>query len=527
MARIEILCPFCKKHRNVSKEWIAGKITYQQFSPCNHVSMRARLANHPKQGFKVVCLDCEVYVSKQHLSDHLDHNTVEIPIDRDYQWSDLFEYQRDTIEFVENAEFNAIIGHEQGLGKTPIAAKTLAYNRDKLFPTLIICPASITPNWRRELMRWLYRSGEKISENLPIIHNATCLPFLDDHNVHIISNMRISKPTILESAKQYGFKSLIVDECHHFKSDGSQRTKALIEIAKTVPYKILMSGTNVLNRTSEFFNALHIVAPHKFPTRYYLNQLCISDKMGRPLAIAPYYKERFNDLTKNCVIRYTKKELFKVLPPKLIEYTYVNVTDNKSFVNLYNALLEELETAISRISTEGYMNIIALMQKIWEYVAMAKTPHAIDKLLDFLVESENGEKIAIGTHHIAPREYIKKALVEKGYKYAEITSQDPFVKQEQEDMFREDPECRVLIASILGAGEGRNLHFCHNAIMMERYWNPAKEQQFQDRFYLRGKDPKNLEALKYEEPVTIDYILADNMSPVNTYFVYFSSWIEK
>ena len=50
-----------------------------------------------------------------------------------------------------------------------------------------------------------------------------------------------------------------------------------------------------------------------------------------------------------------------------------------------------------------------------------------------------------------------------------------------------ESKSRILIASTLAAGEGLNLQFCSDAILLERQWNPANEEQVEGRFHRFGQ----------------------------------------
>jgi SNF2 family DNA or RNA helicase len=65
---------------------------------------------------------------------------------------------------------------------------------------------------------------------------------------------------------------------------------------------------------------------------------------------------------------------------------------------------------------------------------------------------------------------------------------------------------RVMVASTLAAGEGLNLQFCSDAIMLERQWNPANEEQAEARFHRFGQ----------KNPVTVTYVLASET--IDEYF---------
>ena len=62
-------------------------------------------------------------------------------------------YQWDTTRFIEKADCNGLILHEQGLGKTVIACMLLKRNKD-LLPALIVCPSGLRLQWLAETIRW-------------------------------------------------------------------------------------------------------------------------------------------------------------------------------------------------------------------------------------------------------------------------------------------------------------------------------------------------------------------------------------
>lgn len=63
---------------------------------------------------------------------------------------------------------------------------------------------------------------------------------------------------------------------------------------------------------------------------------------------------------------------------------------------------------------------------------------------------------------------------------------DSFKRQELVDTFKNNGS-RIMVASQLAAGEGINLQFCSDAVMLERQWNPANEEQSEDRFHRFGQ----------------------------------------
>ena len=81
------------------------------------------------------------------------------------------------------------------------------------------------------------------------------------------------------------------------------------------------------------------------------------------------------------------------------------------------------------------------------------------------------------------------------------------------DKFRSDPNARVLVGNTLSLGTGHNLQVASECILMEREWNPSKEEQAEGRLPRPGQ--------------TADKITATYMTAVGTVDEYFATIVEK
>ena len=68
---------------------------------------------------------------------------------------------------------------------------------------------------------------------------------------------------------------------------------------------------------------------------------------------------------------------------------------------------------------------------------------------------------------------------------------------------------RILIASTLAAGEGLNLQFCSDCMIMERQWNPANEEQAEARFPRPGQTADKIMATYLIAAGTINDFLTE------------------
>lgn len=443
----------------------------------------------------------------------------------DDRWENFLPYQRDGIKFGADAGFKFLLGDEMGLGKTIQAIGLLRYFPEQTLPALVICPGAVTIKWQREFKKWF---NDKFSslEYAPFIHQESIGGLIDGQKLFIMSAGILSKPGMLKAIKAYGFKTLIIDESHQYKNENSKRTKALFEVASVIPQTILMSGTSVLNRVMEYYNTLHLLRPRRWFSKKQLASMCTTDMKGKPLALSNYSRETFFNETKSYILRRTKDEVLKDLPSKFITEEWVDFSNAKNLVQAYNNKLEQLEDFMDKMASDGLSTsssntLFGIIAELRHLVGTAKALRAIDYVSDLVTETS--EKICVGVHHrmgmgiLADSLHYKKCPSCKKVVFAckdneeetskdltectgcgadisnverrkplLISSESPETKQERLDKFREDPDQHILILSILGGGVGMDIQFCQNVLVIERSWNRALEDQFENRFHRIG-----------------------------------------
>jgi SWI/SNF-related matrix-associated actin-dependent regulator 1 of chromatin subfamily A len=405
---------------------------------------------------------------------------VETVFDRDEVFEKAFKYQKEGVEFIEKANFNCLVADEMGLGKTIQALLALRYHYEELTPALIICKASLIPNWIKEYFTW-------VNKDLPIAHTDGQVPVLPGYRVYITSMDILSKPQVFQSIQTIPFKLLIIDECHNFKNLNAKRTSALMKFAAGIPHKIALSGTPILNKPTEYFPTLNLIKPLHFPS---WNSFCYKwleydPNLKKYLTIRPDRRDSWFNFTSSFIIRREKSQVLKDLPPIRRNYIFCNAV-NKDFKKAYAKVLDELEMVLARLADKTsknakFMDVLALLARLRHLTALAKIPAGIEHILEFLESVQDG-KITVGIHHKDVSYWLEQGLREKGYNVITISGEDNAEqKMIKENEFRK-PENRVLIANIIAAGEGRNLQFCQNVLILERQWNLAKESQFEGRF---------------------------------------------
>lgn len=419
----------------------------------------------------------------------------------------LLPYQIDGVKFAEESGARCLIADEQGLGKTIQSLAVLQLHLDKLSPAVILTKTTLKLQWALEILRWTGKTAQVIQSSKEI-----AVPGFD---IYVITY------DILKSEKVFQFvqiRTIILDECQAIKNHLSGRAKAVQKIVANhkIEHIIGLSGTPIKNNAAEYFTILNLLDARRFGNfdrfvRYYCDsyESMYGYKVGglsRP--------DEFRELTKDLIIRRTKAEVLKDLPELTRRFHHVELAAN--LTNAYNEAGKELEELFYSDNDENTMtSMIAVMTTMRQITGVSKVNECIDFVTDFLLSTDR--KLVIFVHHKVVASLLKDGLnkwMQDG-NYPEVlnlsSDLDGDARAAVVQRFSE-PANRILIASTLASGEGLNLQFCSDAIMLERQWNPANEEQAESRFHRFGQ----------VNPVTVTYMLA-----TETIDEYFTEIVER
>ena len=427
-----------------------------------------------------------------------------------------FGFQVKTAEFAEAADCNFICAHEMGVGKTIIECLLLKRNFKKLTPCLIIVKSGLRLQWFAEILRW---TGE-IAE---IIQGSNDKPDFDMHDIFIISfdTLRLVRPVMTEAEIEQNeileeaqgdefdmsqkrvkikkikwdnticgqFKHIVIDETQMIKNPASSRTRSLQDIYKASmvvnkrpPRVVGLSGTPIKNKPSEYETMLQLVRPEVFwPGR-----------LGKMIKHDPYTNkeiglrdpEEFKRITKDWIIRYKREDVLPDLPKIFRQFRLAEMEG--SFMKAYKRTIKEFQQWMDiQEKSPAITDLLGWFSRMRHITGMAKIDPAVEFVEEFLLS--NNRKLVIFLHHkqtaeamhIKLSKYMRDGAFEEPLRlHSGLNDNQRFEVVEE---FKK-PENRVMIASQLASGEGLNLQFCSDALMMERQWNPANEEQCEARF---------------------------------------------
>jgi len=402
----------------------------------------------------------------------------------------LMPYQIEGIKRIEAANARAILADMQGLGKTVQALGLIKLHPAELLPAVIFVPATVKLQWHHEVVRWCGREGFLCQ----VISNGKEFA-APGFNIYIVTYEMAKNDNIWQYVKD-DIKFVVLDECQRIKNHLSDRAKAVQKLCKNVPHILPMSGTPIKNNAGEYFTVLNLVQPRRYPnyTRF-IEQECDSYNNGWGYKVGGLKNpNRFAEETRDFIIRRTKDEVLKDLPPLSRRFKHVEL-DGK-VKKAYTDLIKELDD-IMYDDTMGAMESgaakIAIMSKMRHITGLSKVPAVAEFIREFLESNPEDKKLTIFLRHLDVMDllaaecqpFLNEMALNKPLRISGTTSSDDRAKVALR--FREEPKSRLLFATTLAAGEALNLQFCSDAIIMEREWNPANEEQAESRFHRYGQ----------------------------------------
>ena len=397
-----------------------------------------------------------------------------------------YEYQRDGILFGLERH-RLLIGDEPGLGKTLQSIGIV--DTASAYPCLVICPSSLKINWQREF--------EKFTDKKALVlDNATrtSWPYLlgmGMFHVAIVNYESLKKFFVwdIKGGKTFTlkdvvfnrdinvFRSVIMDESHRLKDPTAQQTMFTRGIVDGKEWRILLSGTPVVNHAQDLVSQLAIMGR------------LLSDFGGRGKFLAQYgenenLSELSDKLYDTCMIRREKAKVLTELPDKQRTDLYVEISNRDEYdlaaADLAAYLREYTECTDREIRRKMRMEALVKFMTLRSLASKGKVKQATDFIKNFLA---NGKPLIV----FCSLKEIVKALQKQFPDAVRVTGDDNTAeKQAAVDAFQSG-EAQLIICSIKAAGVGLTLTASSNVAFVEFPWTYADCCQCEDRAHRIGQ----------------------------------------
>ncbi len=401
----------------------------------------------------------------------------------------LYPFQEKGVGFLEAKRGRALIADEMGLGKT---IQTLAWLQlhPELTPIIIVVPASLKLNWEREIEAWMTDPGtvQILSGTTPssLFYADT---FIINYDILFAWTAEIKriKPQVL-----------VLDEVHYTKNNQAKRTKAAKKLGKFIPHVIGLSGTPIVNRPIEIYNAINIIDRTVFPSQWdYTEKYCACkyNGFGWDVSGASNTEELNYKLTNSIMLRRLKKDVLPDLPDKVCSYIPIELDNTEDYRFAERNFISFIRQYKGKEAANKASNAAALaeIEGLKQLAVKGKLKQCINWIRDFL---ESDEKLVVFCTH----KFVVNALMEEFPKIAVKVDGSVTGKNRQlaVDSFQKLSTVRLFVGNIKAAGVGITLTAASNVAFIELPWSPGDVDQAGDRVHRIGQ----------KNSVTIYYLLA-------------------
>jgi DNA repair and recombination protein RAD54B len=454
----------------------------------------------------------------------------------------LRDHQREGVQFLYECVMGmrcegegAIMADEMGLGKTlqTIALLWTLMKQNPIYESqpvitkaLIVCPAGLVDNWRREFRKWLgnERIGVFVVDKSNKDKKITNFTMGKAYNVMIVGYemLRIVQDDLKKGS---GVDIVIADEGHRLKTANNKAMLAIQSL--NTERRIILSGTPLQNDLSEFFTAIDFVNPGLLGKRSafkreFENPIVRSRQPNASESELEKGEARWKELvalTGQFIIRRTAEVLAKYLPPKTEHIVFCKPTAAQAAA--YRSILSSPTFAVALGNTDMALQLINVLKKICNSPSLLKSPKDSDdtpsemlqsllplipphvlsshassaklRVLDSLVHriyTTTKEKIVIVSNYTMTLDMIERLLTSLSYTYCRLDGSTPAAKRQPlvEKFNRTDQKsCFAFLLSAKSGGVGLNLIGASRIVLFDIDWNPATDLQAMARIHRDGQ----------------------------------------
>jgi SNF2 family DNA or RNA helicase len=354
---------------------------------------------------------------------------------------------------------------------------------------------SLVGNWQREAAKFAPGLRVYAHHGGARLHGDALRELLEQTDL-IVSTYATATRDIDELAG-YEWTRVVLDEAQAVKNSLSRAAKAVRRLR--AGHRVALTGTPMENRLAELWSIMDFLNPgllgssEQFRTRY-------SIPIERHGQTEP--AERLRAVTRPYILRRVKTDpaIIDDLPEKIEIKQYCQLTTEQA--SLYQAVVDDMIDKIE--NTEGIErrgNVLAAMTKLKQVcnhpaqLLHDRSPvgHRSGKVirLEEILEEILAERdrVLCFTQFTEFAEMLVPHLAARfGHDVAYLHGGTP--KKRRDEMvarFQSEDGPSIFLLSLKAGGTGLNLTAANHVVHLDRWWNPAVENQATDRAFRIGQ----------------------------------------
>ena len=402
---------------------------------------------------------------------------------------ELMPFQQDGVRVLMGNP-RLLLADDMGLGKTvqTIAALRLLWARREVESCLVVAPASVLDQWRREIEKWAPEFSAIVIRGSA---DERSWQWQADRDVVLVSYDTLRSDfggNAQAPIRRKKWDVVVADEAQRVKNR-NPTSAALKGLRRTRSWAL--TGTPVENHEEELASILEFVDHDEAgtPKRY---------RSGVEL------RERHKELQ----LRRKKGEVLRELPPKQIRKIPIELGSRQraSYHKAERDGIVYLNSLGSDVRVRHVLELITRLKQICNADPKTGESSKLDDIGDRLERlAAQGHKALVFSQYTGSSSGVA-AAASYLHGFAPLTITGDVPPQERADTierFRTRPAHKVLILSLRAGGLGLNLQEASYVFHLDRWWNPAVERQAEDRTHRLGQTVK-VNVIKYSCAGTIE-----------------------
>jgi SNF2 family DNA or RNA helicase len=411
------------------------------------------------------------------------------------------------LAFLSRLGLGACLADDMGLGKTIqlLALEVMHRGADEAsLPTLLLCPMSLVGNWQREAAKFTPELRLYAHHGRERLHGDELRDRLAETDVIVTTYATATRD--IDELAAYEWQRVVLDEAQAVKNSLARSSVAVRKLQ--AGQRIALTGTPMENRLAELWSVMDFINPgilstsQSFRKRYAIP--VERDGLSEPV-------ERLRKITRPYLLRRLKTDpqIIDDLPEKIEMKQYCQLTTEQA--SLYRAVADEMMEKIE--DSDGIQrrgNVLAAMTKLKQVcnhpgqLLHDRSPVGVRsgkviRLEEILTEIlDQGEKVLLFSQYTEFSEMLLPHLSAK-FDQEVLFLHGGVTKKRRDDMvtrFQSESGPGIFLLSLKAGGTGLNLTAANHVVHLDRWWNPAVENQATDRAFRIGQK-RNVQVRKF------------------------------
>ncbi|PYM16588.1 MAG: serine/threonine protein phosphatase [Verrucomicrobia bacterium] len=427
--------------------------------------------------------------------------------------AELRPYQKAGFDFLchlTHLKLGGVLADDMGLGKTLQTLAWLAWLREqnirKPRPALVICPASVLHNWRREGNRFTPQLKVLVLESGAARHNLR--KQIPQHDL-IVTNYALLRRD-LEALQKFEFRAIILDEAQFIKNPSAQVTLSVKQLR--ADQRLALTGTPLENRLLDLWSIVDFIQPGYLGSQNHFNET-YEPRGGEDAAWAQKIaRRRLAAKLRPLMLRRLKRQVAQDLPDRIEERRDCELGDEQR--KLYLAELRRsrekvMQTVAEKGVAKSKIHVLAALTRLRQVCChpdlvgndslSGKTETLFELLEPLLAE---GQKVLVFSQFVQMLQILEKECRLRQIPTHILTGETKD-RQEVVNAFQTDSNAAVFLLSLRAAGTGLNLTTASYVVLYDPWWNPAVEAQAIDRSHRIGQT-RTVNAYRLIAPGTVE-----------------------